>query len=70
MKARGLDSPHLKNFVVARVNYLRFKKGDGPFDFDQTISKMHASVKKMDTTKVNKEDVARMGGGPPAESDE
>ena len=64
LKARGLDSPYLKNFVVARVNYLRFKKGDGPFDFDETIAKMHASVKKMDTAKVNKEDLARMGGAP------
>lgn len=69
MKARGLDSPYLKNFVVARVNYLRFKKGDGPFDWEETISKMHASVKKMDTSKVNKEDLARMGGAP-AEADE
>ena len=28
LKARGLQSPYLKNFVVARVNFLRFKKGD------------------------------------------
>jgi ParB family chromosome partitioning protein len=63
LKARGLLSPYLKNFVVARVNFLRFKKG-GEFDFDSTIDKMTASAKKMDTEKVNKEDIAKMGGAP------
>ena len=63
LKAKGLQSPYLKNFVVARVNFLRFKKGDGPFDFDSTIDTMHASVRKLDAGRVNKEDIARMGGG-------
>jgi len=63
LKARGFDSPYLKNYVVARVNYLRFKKG-GPFDFDESIDRMIAATRKMDTEKVRKEDLAGMGGAP------
>jgi ParB family chromosome partitioning protein len=63
LKAKGLVSPYLKNFVVARVNYLRFKPG-GTFDFDETIDKMSESVKKIDPSRVNKEDLSRMGGAP------
>jgi ParB family chromosome partitioning protein len=62
LKSRGLTSPYLKNFIVARVNFLRFKK-EGDFDFDETIDKLTASVKKIDTSKVSKDDVARAGGG-------
>src|SRR5579871_3910496 len=63
LKARGLVSPYLKNFVVARLNFLRFKKG-GTFDFDETIDKMREGAKKFDSAKVNKEDLSRMGGAP------
>jgi ParB family chromosome partitioning protein len=63
LKARGFQSAYLKNYVVARVNFLRFKK-DGTFDFDQTIDKLTASVQKIDSSKVNKEDIAKMGGAP------
>lgn len=62
LKAKGLSSPYLKNYVVARVNYLRFKKG-GEFDFDETIGKMLAATKKIDAAKVEKDDIAKMGGG-------
>ena len=37
LKARGFQSPYLKAFVVARINYLRFKKGKA--EFDETIEK-------------------------------
>lgn len=69
LKAKGLVSPYLKNYVVARVNFLRFKKGDD-FDFDEVIDQLQASVKKIDPTKVNKEDIAKMGGAPAEASDE
>jgi ParB family chromosome partitioning protein len=69
LKSRGLVSPYLKYYVVARVNFLRFKKG-GSFDFDETIDKLKASAKKIDSAKVRKEDVARMGGAPAAGDDE
>ncbi|MHB8872157.1 MAG: chromosome partitioning protein ParB [Myxococcaceae bacterium] len=63
LKARGLVSPYLKNYVVARVNFLRFKKGEG-FDFDDTIAKMTASARKLDPESVKREDITRMGGAP------
>jgi ParB family transcriptional regulator, chromosome partitioning protein len=69
LKEKGLTSPYLKNFVVARVNFLRFVKGDKVPDFDEAIDKMAASVGKIDPGSVKKEDLARMGGAP-AEADE
>jgi len=68
LKAKGLTSPYLKPFVVARVNYTRFSKATS-FDFDETLDKIIASAKKFNTEKVNQQDVARAGGGPPPEED-
>jgi ParB family chromosome partitioning protein len=68
LKARGFVSAYLKYYVVARVNFLRFKKG-GEFDFDDTIDKLTASARKIDVSKVRKEDIGKMGGGAP-EGDE
>lgn len=69
LKAKGLQSPYLKNYVVARVNFLRFKK-DGDFDFEETIGKLLAATKKIDAAKVEKDDIAKMGGAPAESSDE
>src|SRR4029079_5573194 len=68
LKERGLTSPYLKPFVVARVNYTRFSKATS-FDFDETLDKIIASAKKFNTEKVNQQDVAKAGGGPPPEED-
>jgi ParB family chromosome partitioning protein len=68
LKAKGLQSPYLKPFVVARVNFLRFKK-EGEFEFEETIRKMITDTKKIDPGKVDKESLASMGGAP-AESDD
>ncbi len=69
LKEKGLTSPYLRNFVVARVNFLRFKKS-GEFDFDDTINQLIASTRKIDAAKVNKDDVAKMGGAGGAEPEE
>src|SRR5216683_1464674 len=70
LKAKGLVSPYLKNFVVARINFLRFKR-EGTAEFDPTIAKMLQMGRKFNVDNVNKEDVARMGGAPAEpESDE
>src|SRR5687767_3917843 len=69
LKAKGLTSPYLKPFVVARVNPIRFSKST-EFDFDEVIDKMTASAKKFNVDKVKQEDVAKAGGGgAPAEDD-
>ncbi len=68
LKAKGLTSPYLKPFVVARINPIRFSKST-EFDFDEVIDKMTASAKKFNVDKVRQEDVAKAGGGgaPPDE---
>jgi ParB family chromosome partitioning protein len=66
LKERGFDSPYLRNFVVARVNPLRFVKGDPP-PFDDLFAQMTRRAAGMDPAKVKSEDVARSGGAPEAE---
>ena len=66
LKSRGLTSPYLKPFVVARVNYTRFSKATS-FDFDETLDKIIASAQKFNVDRVKQDDVAKAGGGPPEE---
>lgn len=66
LKAKGFESPYLKAFVVARINPIRFVKGELP-PLDQVLEKMLASAKKFDAAKVNKDQVAA-ASGPPEES--
>jgi ParB family chromosome partitioning protein len=68
LKAKGLTSPYLKAFVVARVNYTRFSKATS-FDFDETLDKIIASAQKFNADRVKQEDVAKAGGGPPDDAD-
>src|SRR5438093_7819550 len=58
LKARGLTSPYLKAFVVARVNPLRFIKGPPP-GFDDLLATMTKRARGMDPAKVRGEDLAR-----------
>ena len=66
MKERGLESPYLKAFVVARINPLRFQRKPTA-DFDETIDKMIASARRFDAGKIRADQVARSGGAPAAE---
>jgi len=61
LKARGLTSPYLKPFVVARVNYTRFAKATS-FDFDEALDRIIASAKKFNVDRIRQEDVAKAGG--------
>jgi ParB family chromosome partitioning protein len=63
LKARGLESPYLKAFVLARINPLRFRRG-ATADPDEIIAQMLASARKFDTGKVKADQVARAGGPP------
>jgi ParB family chromosome partitioning protein len=65
LKARGLTSPYLKAFVVARVNPLRFIKGPPPA-FDALLATMTKRVRGMKTENVKPQDLARSGGAPDA----
>jgi ParB family chromosome partitioning protein len=63
LKAKGLTSPYLKAFVVARVNYTRFSKAES-FDFDEALDKIIASAAKFNVDRVKQDDVAKAGGPP------
>lgn len=62
LKSRGFESPYLRAFVVARINPLRFKRGEA--DFDETIDKMLSSARRFDAAKIRADQVARSGGAP------
>jgi ParB family chromosome partitioning protein len=68
LKEKGLTSPYLKPFVVARINPIRFSKST-EFDFDEVMDKMIGSAGKFNVDRVKQEDVAKIGGGPPPEED-
>src|SRR5205823_14149317 len=63
LKERGLTSPYLKAFVVARINPLRFIKGDPP-PFEELLATMTKRARGMDAGKIRSEDLARSGGPP------
>jgi ParB family chromosome partitioning protein len=63
LKERGLTSPYLKSFVVARVNPLRFVKGELP-SFDELMETMTKRARGMKVDKIKNEDLARSGGAP------
>jgi ParB family chromosome partitioning protein len=67
LKEKGFDSPYLKAFVVARVNPLRFMKGEAP-PFDELFAQMTKRARGMDPGKVKSEDVARSGGAAEVEA--
>ena len=61
LKDKGLTSPYLKSFVVARVNPLRFIKGDLP-SFDDLLATMTSRASKLNVDKVGASDLAKAGG--------
>jgi ParB family chromosome partitioning protein len=63
LKEKGLTSPYLKAFVVARINPLRFIKGEPP-PFDELFATMQKRASGLDVSKVRSEDLAKSGGAP------
>jgi ParB family chromosome partitioning protein len=66
LKERGLTSPYLKAFVVARINPLRFMKGAVP-SFDELLDTMTKRARGMNVDKIKTADLARSGGAPDEE---
>ena len=56
LKAKGLESPYLKAFVVSRVNHLRWVKEKHP-DFDDTLNTILKAAKRFNPANV-KPDIA------------
>ena len=63
LKAKGLESPYLKAFVVSRINHLRWVKEKHP-DFDENVDKILAAAKRFNVANVRADQVARSGGAP------
>ena len=63
LKAKGLTSPYLKSFVVARVNPIRFRPKDAPpLSFDEALDRMTQAAAKFNPNKVKMDDLAKSGG--------
>jgi len=65
LKERGLVSPYLRSFVVARINPLRWIQGDAP-PFEEVLKTMRDRVAKFNVEKIKPQDLAG-GAGPPDE---
>jgi ParB family chromosome partitioning protein len=65
LKAKGLTSPYLKSFVVARVNPIRFRPKEAPpLSFDDALGRMIRAAEKFDASKIKVDDLARSAGAP------
>ncbi len=63
LKAKGLMSPYLRTFVVARINPLRWIQGDLP-PLEEVLKTMRERAAKFNTEKIKQEDLATAGGAP------
>jgi ParB family chromosome partitioning protein len=63
LKERGLVSPYLRSFVVARVNPLRWIKGDAP-PLEDVLKTMRERVAKFNVDKIKPQDLAGAAGPP------
>jgi ParB family chromosome partitioning protein len=69
LKERGLTSPYLRSFVVARVNPIRFSKST-EFDFDDVLDRMRKAAGRFKIERIRQEDIVRAGGGAPDEEED
>ena len=68
LQARGFKSPYLRNYVVARINPVRFhkaKKGDTkpPMPLGQALTRMAAAVRSFNLGSVSNADLAWVAVG-------
>jgi ParB family chromosome partitioning protein len=66
LKDRKLTSPYLRTFVVARINPLRWIKGEPP-ELEDVLKTMSDRAAKFNVEKVKPQDLASMAGAPPDE---
>jgi ParB family chromosome partitioning protein len=63
LKERGLVSPYLRSFVVARINPLRWIKGEPP-PLDEVLKTMRERATKFNVDRVKPQDLAGAAGPP------
>ena len=61
LKDRGLTSPYLRTFVVARINPLRWIKGDLP-PLDEVLKTMLERATKFNVEKIQQKDLVGVAG--------
>ncbi len=66
LREKGLTSPYLRTFVVARINPLRWIKGEPP-PAEEVLQTMKDRATRFNTEKVTQADLAKMAGPPPEE---
>lgn len=66
LKEKGLVSPYLRSFVVARINPLRWIQGELP-EPEKVLTTMRDRAAKFDAGKIKQDDLAKMAGGAPDE---
>jgi len=66
LKERGLVSPYLRSFVVARINPLRWIKGEPP-PLEEVLKTMRERAAKFNVEKIKPQDLAGTGGPPDEE---
>ena len=69
LKERGILSPYMRPFVVSRIDFLRFVKGDPP-TFDDAFRRLLRSAERFDAGKFDQRDItAAAAMGPPEEAE-
>ena len=63
LKERGLVSPYLRSFVVARINPLRWIKGEPP-PLEEVLKTMRERAGKFNVEKIRPQDLAGATGPP------
>jgi ParB family transcriptional regulator, chromosome partitioning protein len=66
LKERGLVSPYLRSFVVARINPLRWFTGEPP-TLEDVLKTMRERATKFNVDKIKSQDLAGAGGPPDEE---
>ncbi|HJT90305.1 MAG TPA: ParB N-terminal domain-containing protein [Bryobacteraceae bacterium] len=66
LKERGLTSPYLRAFVVARINPLRWIKGETP-PAEKVLGTMLQRAEKFNAERVQQKDLVGAYAGPPDE---
>jgi ParB family transcriptional regulator, chromosome partitioning protein len=67
LKERGLVSPYLRSFVVARINPLRWIKGEPP-ELEEVLKTMRERAGRFNTEKIKPQDLAGAAGPPDEET--
>src|SRR5579864_3153407 len=67
LKERGLVSPYLRSFVVARINPLRWIKGEPP-ELEEVLKTMRERAARFNSEKIKPQDLAGAAGPPDEET--